>query len=153
MYYRMTHKLNQHEGEVSVDFTDLVKRWNDFSDIVGEKDRRKKIIQTLIRNFENNSFDKGIEHINKIFNSISSDTRIKILFILSQIEAFHYELEFILGLSQPTISHHVSKLIDVNLVARDKKDRLVFLSLTDLGKTFILYFKELLQKHSDILLF
>ncbi|GAG69922.1 unnamed protein product, partial [marine sediment metagenome] len=43
---------------------------------------------------------------------------------LSQFNAFHYELEFILGLSQPTISHHVHKLVDVGLVEQTKRDKI-----------------------------
>ncbi len=88
----------------------LLACWNSFSVIITEKDVKKRTIDSIISNLETVKLRDQIIKISGIYNSISSEAKLLILLILYQFNAFHHELEYILGLSQPTISHHVHKL-------------------------------------------
>ena len=124
--------------------------WDSFKGSITETEERKRIVNSIISNFETDQLKGQVRKLNSIYTSISSDARLFILLILSQFNAFHYELEYILGLSQPTISHHVHKLVDVGLVQQTKKEKIVFLSITRLGRTVIDHIKEILRDISDV---
>ena len=132
------------------DIEKLAALWETFKGIITETDERKRIITSIIANFETDQLKGQVRKLNNIYTSISSDARLFILLILSQFNAFHYELEYILGLSQPTISHHVHKLVDVGLVEQTKREKIVFLSITNLGKLVINHIKEILRETSEI---
>lgn len=134
------------------DLEKLLACWDSFSEIITEKDVRKRTIDSIISNLETVKLRDQIRKISGIFNSISSEARLLILLILYQFNAFHYELEYILGLSQPTISHHVHKLVDAGLIEQSKRDKIVFLSITKLGKIIIENIKSILRETSDVLL-
>ncbi len=130
----------------------LLACWDSFSEIITEKDVRKRTIDSIISNLETVKLRDQVRKISRIYNSISSEARLLILLILYQFNAFHYELEYILGLSQPTISHHVHKLIDAGLIEQSKKDKIVFLNITKLGKLIIDNVKSILRETSDVVL-
>ena len=132
------------------DIEKLSALWETFKGIITETEERKRIVASIIANFETDQLKGQVRKLNNIYTSISSDARLFILLILSQFNAFHYELEYILGLSQPTISHHVHKLVTVGLVEQTKKEKIVFLSITNLGKLLINHIKEILRENSDI---
>ncbi|MHA1198998.1 MAG: ArsR/SmtB family transcription factor [Candidatus Heimdallarchaeaceae archaeon] len=132
------------------DIEKLAALWESFKGIISETEERKRIITSVIANFETDQLKSQVRKLNNIFNSISSDARLYILLTLSQFNAFHYELEYILGLSQPTISHHVHKLVDAGLVEQTKREKIVFLSITKLGKLVISNIKDILRETSDV---
>ncbi|MHA1552690.1 MAG: winged helix-turn-helix domain-containing protein [Candidatus Heimdallarchaeaceae archaeon] len=132
------------------DIEKLSALWESFKGIITETEERKRIVTSIIANFETDQLKGQVRKLNNIYTSISSDARLFMLLILSQFNAFHYELEYILGLSQPTISHHVHKLVAVGLVEQTKKEKIVFLSITNLGKLVINHIKEILRENSDI---
>ena len=132
------------------DIEKLSALWETFKGIITETEERKRIVASIIANFETDQLKGQVRKLNNIYTSISSDARLFMLLILSQFNAFHYELEYILGLSQPTISHHVHKLVTVGLVEQTKKEKIVFLSITNLGKLLINHIKEILRENSDI---
>ncbi|MCG3227313.1 MAG: winged helix-turn-helix transcriptional regulator [Candidatus Heimdallarchaeota archaeon] len=132
------------------DMEKLISLWDSFKGIISETEERKRIVESIIANFETPTLKSQVRRLNAIYTSIASDARIFILLILSQFNAFHYELEYILGLSQPTISHHVHKLVNVGLVEQTKKVKIVFLTITKLGKIVINHIKEILRETSDV---
>lgn len=132
------------------DLEKLISLWDSFKGIISETEERKRIVESIIANFETESLKSQVKRLNAIYNAIASDARLFILLILSQFNAFHYELEYILGLSQPTISHHVHKLVDVGLVEQTKREKIVFLTITKLGKIIINHIKDILRETSDI---
>ncbi len=132
------------------DMEKLISLWDSFKGIISETEERKRIVESIIANFETPTLKSQVRRLNAIYTSIASDARIFILLILSQFNAFHYELEYILGLSQPTISHHVHKLVDVGLVEQTKKEKIVFLTITKLGKIVINHIKDILRETSDV---
>ena len=134
------------------DIEKLITLWDSFKGIITETEERKRIVESIVANFETQKLKDQVNRLNSLYNAIASDARLFILLILSQFNAFHYELEYILGLSQPTISHHVHKLVDVGLVEQNKREKIVFLSITSLGKLVINHIKDILRETSDIVL-
>ncbi|MHA1198995.1 MAG: ArsR/SmtB family transcription factor [Candidatus Heimdallarchaeaceae archaeon] len=132
------------------DLKKLMTLWESFKGIISETEDRRRVVDSIIANFETQNLQSQISKLNSIYNAISSDARLYILLILYQFNAFHYELEYILGLSQPTISHHVHKLVNVGLVEQTKKEKIVFLSITNLGRIVIDHIKEILREISDV---
>lgn len=132
------------------DMEKLVSLWDSFKGIISETEERKRIVESIIANFETQALKDQVRRLNAIYTAVASDARLFILLILSQFNAFHYELEYILGLSQPTISHHVHKLVDVGLVEQTKKEKIVFLTITKLGKIVINHIKDILRETSDV---
>jgi DNA-binding transcriptional ArsR family regulator len=67
----------------------------------------------------------------KLINALSHTTRLEILFAINYGVSCPCELEFITGLAQATVSHHLSILEDAGLVSRNKKGKWTILSPKD----------------------
>ncbi len=67
----------------------------------------------------------------RLLGAIGDSNRIKILLLLSKREMCVCELESILGLPQPTVSHHLGILEQADLLQRSKKERWVFYRVRD----------------------
>ncbi|GAG69927.1 unnamed protein product [marine sediment metagenome] len=80
------------------DMEKLSALWESFKGLITETEERKRIVNSIISNFETNQLKGQVRKLNSIYTSIASDARLFILLILSQFNAFHYELEFILSL-------------------------------------------------------
>jgi hypothetical protein len=57
-----------------------------------------------------------IERLSRLFAAVGEPARLRILGVLAEREATGTELSAILGLSPPTVSHHMAKLVGVGLV-------------------------------------
>jgi DNA-binding transcriptional ArsR family regulator len=66
-----------------------------------------------------------IRRAEKILGAIGESSRIKILLLLSKREMCVCELQFALGLPQPTVSHHLGLLEQAGLLERNKRERWV----------------------------
>jgi ArsR family transcriptional regulator len=66
-----------------------------------------------------------------LFRALADPARVRILNVVAtRGEAVCVcELTAPLGLSQPTVSHHVRKLVDAGLLSREQRGRWVYLSL------------------------
>jgi DNA-binding transcriptional ArsR family regulator len=69
----------------------------------------------------------------EFFSALSDPTRVKILELLTIREMCGCEIIVALGLSQPTVSHHVSILVRAGLLTYQKKSRWVFYSISKPG--------------------
>jgi len=67
----------------------------------------------------------------KIFKALSDVIRLKILRALSERDFCVCELEYIIGLSQPTISYHLKILENAGLVRGRTKGRWTFYSIAN----------------------
>ncbi len=67
----------------------------------------------------------------EIFKSLGEKNRIRIVNILLETRICVCELQDVLGLAQVTVSKHLAKLRDANIVKTDKEAQRVFYSLTD----------------------
>jgi ArsR family transcriptional regulator len=66
-----------------------------------------------------------------VFRALADPARVKILNLLATTEAPVCACEFepALGLSQPTVSHHLKKLTDVGLLEREQRGKWAYFSL------------------------
>lgn len=76
--------------------------------------------------FSSKEFTAKIRKAGRLLGALGDSTRIKMLLLLSEGEMCVCELESALGLSQPTASHHLSVLEQIDLVERNKKGRWAF---------------------------
>jgi hypothetical protein len=61
--------------------------------------------------------ESDLERLSRLFRAIGDPTRLRILGVLAEREATGLELSGQLGLTPPTISHHMAKLVEAGLVA------------------------------------
>ena len=57
-----------------------------------------------------------VERLSRLFSAVGEPARLRILGVLAEREATGTELSDFLGLTPPTVSHHVARLVDVGLV-------------------------------------
>ena len=67
-----------------------------------------------------------IRDAERLLGAAGEQNRIKIMLLLSKHEMCVCELEYALGLPQPTVSHHLGLLEQAGLLERSKKARWVF---------------------------
>lgn len=67
----------------------------------------------------------------EFFSALSDSTRIKILKLLNTHEMCACETMVALGLSQPTMSHHLNILVKAGLLTYQKRGRWVFYSISN----------------------
>jgi len=60
--------------------------------------------------------DARVERLAKLFAAVGEPARLRILGLLAEREATGVELSHLLGLTPPTVSHHMAKLVDAGLV-------------------------------------
>lgn len=78
-----------------------------------------KIKIDLTRNKERNEF----RDLLRLLKALDHQSRIEILFLIKHGVSCACELEYILDLKQPTISHHLGLLEDSGLIKRLKKGK------------------------------
>ena len=66
-----------------------------------------------------------------LFRALGDPARVRLVNLLAQADEPVCLCELIepVGLSQPTVSHHMKKLVDAGLVAREQRGRWAFFSL------------------------
>ncbi len=72
-----------------------------------------------------------VSGLSELFKALSDETRVKILFLLSQRELCVCDLAFLLEMSLPAISHHLRFLKAMRLVRSRKDGKNVFYALED----------------------
>ena len=70
--------------------------------------------------FENNNFKHKEKSIVKILKSLNNPNRLEIVLLLKNGLTCSCELEYILDLSQPTVSHHLKILEDAGVISINK---------------------------------
>ncbi len=88
--------------------------------------------------FSSPEFSRKIRRAGDVLGAMGEPNRIKILLLLSKKEMCVCHLESALGMSQPTISHHLGVLERAGLLHRRKKEKWVFYKLTDSPVTDLL---------------
>jgi len=69
--------------------------------------------------------------LSELFKALADETRVNILYLLSQQELCVCDLAFLLEMSMPAVSHHL-RLLNVLRLVRSRKDgKLVFYTLED----------------------
>jgi ArsR family transcriptional regulator, arsenate/arsenite/antimonite-responsive transcriptional repressor len=75
--------------------------------------------------------DEAAEATAALFRALADPARVRILNVLATADEPVCVCEFIepLGLSQPTVSHHLRKLTDAGLLEREQRGKWAFYSL------------------------
>lgn len=74
------------------------------------------------------------ESLARRFKALGDPTRVRLLSLISATdggEACICDLTAPVGLSQPTVSHHMRQLVDAGLVTRDQRGRWAYYALVD----------------------
>ncbi len=91
-----------------------------------------RVDKTLIEQMKQNLPDEQtINRISAIFQALQSDTRLKILFLLSKKEMCVCELDCALDVTQSAISHSLRTLRQLDLVRVKKQGRFAIYYLAD----------------------
>jgi len=69
--------------------------------------------------------------LSELFKAMADESRVKILYLLSQQELCVCDLAFLLDTNLPAISHHLRLLRNLNLVRSRREGKQVFYSLSD----------------------
>lgn len=76
--------------------------------------------------------DEEAEATATLFRALADPARIRIVNVLASEESVCVcELTEPLGLSQPTVSHHLKKLTDAGLVEREQRGKWAYFSIAD----------------------
>ncbi len=74
------------------------------------------------------------QHLARMFKALGDPTRLRLLSLIAtrpDREACICDLVEPVGLSQPTVSHHMKQLVDAGLVVREQRGRWAFYRLVD----------------------
>lgn len=77
---------------------------------------------------------EAADRLARVFKALSDPSRVRLLSMIAAspgAEACICDLTAPLGLSQPTVSHHMKQLTDAGLVSRDQRGRWAYFSLVD----------------------
>ncbi|MFX1513779.1 MAG: ArsR/SmtB family transcription factor [Promethearchaeota archaeon] len=95
------------------------------------------IQQKKLQLIQNYLYERNLNNEVKFFvrdlKTLANENRLKILLTLGSQERCICELEFLTGLSQPTISHHVGRLENNGYVTTRKEGKWVNVGLTKKG--------------------
>ena len=72
------------------------------------------------------------EHVARAFKALGDPTRVRLLSLIAAhegAEACVCELTDPVGLSQPTVSHHLKQLVDAGLVSREQRGKWAYYRL------------------------
>lgn len=115
-----------------------------------------KLMSTLLLDTPTDIETGKLETAAWVFKALSDPARLKILAYLSHQDAAKCcgteegicacDLEEVINLSQPTVSHHMKCLISANLVLGEKRGKWMFYRIDPKGfafiKTFVNQFEE-----------
>lgn len=77
--------------------------------------------------------DEEAQRLSKVFKALGDPTRVKLLSLISasaNAEMCVCDLTDPVGLSQPTVSHHMKQLVEAGLVTREQRGRWAYYSPT-----------------------
>lgn len=75
--------------------------------------------------------DEEAQRLAKVFKALGDPTRVKLLSLISasvDAEMCVCDLTEPVGLSQPTVSHHMKQLVEAGLVTREQRGRWAYFS-------------------------
>jgi ArsR family transcriptional regulator, lead/cadmium/zinc/bismuth-responsive transcriptional repressor len=73
----------------------------------------------------------SVAGLSELYKALADETRVKILYLLSQQELCVCDLAFLLEMTLPAISHHLRLLKALRLVASRREGKMVFYRLDD----------------------
>jgi ArsR family transcriptional regulator len=77
---------------------------------------------------------ESAERLAKLFKALSDPTRVRLLSLIAATEggeACICDMTAPIGLSQPTVSHHMKQLVDAGLVTREQRGKWAYYAIVD----------------------
>src|SRR6476469_6277171 len=77
---------------------------------------------------------KEAEHLARVFKALGDPTRVRLLSLIAATEggeACICDLTKPVGLSQPTVSHHMKLLVDAGLVTREQRGKWAYFAVIE----------------------
>jgi len=96
----------------------------DLEDTTENESRLKALSDTYFQ-------DKHLSKYAKIFNSLSEEKRLKILYLLTIREMCNCELTAATSSSQPNLTYHIKILENAGLVRQKREGKFIYYSLKD----------------------
>lgn len=90
--------------------------WNSVSTRIGELNQIKAEIISLRKT-------QALKDFKKLVKALNHPTRLEILISINNGASCPCELEYISGLAQATVSHHIAILEEAGLISRDRKGK------------------------------
>ena len=87
---------------------------------------RLKELEPLKNYLEELKASKKVKRLLKVFKALSNTNRIIMLLLISHGIRCSCELEYLMDLSQSTVSHHLSVLLDAELIEVERKGKWSF---------------------------
>ena len=84
-----------------------------------------------------------------LYKALADDTRVRIIHILSCGELCACKIQPYFPLSQPTLSHHLTILVDAGLVAARPEGKWVYYSLNEESFSFLDEFTRSISRGTD----
>ncbi len=78
--------------------------------------------------------DVEAERLARSFKALGDPTRVRLLSLIAASqsgEACICDMTEVVGLSQPTVSHHMRQLVDVGLVTREQRGKWAYYAIVD----------------------
>ena len=98
-----------------------------FCDVPDVEVYEKRLRGNVVEYFKDFKLDQLAEY----YKALGDEKRLGIMRLLGFREMCVCELTSALGVSQPNLSHHISRLESVGLVKREKRGKWVYYSLVD----------------------
>ncbi|MHA1399069.1 MAG: ArsR/SmtB family transcription factor [Candidatus Heimdallarchaeaceae archaeon] len=113
--------------------------------ISGETKERIRELEKLSEEVKKLRKNRQMNSYLKLFKALGNENRLLMLWLIMNGVRCACELEYLLGLSQSTVSHHLNELIDAGVidVIRSGKWSLISIESKIMNKEF---FKELIEK-------
>ena len=93
--------------------------------------------------------ENQVKHASKIFHSLSSPVRVKVLRLLQERPLCPCILAQAIGVASSKLSYHLSALQQAGLIKGEQKGRWIMYSLTPLGEEMLVVAGKLIVKHDS----
>ena len=107
-------------------------------------EKRFERLQQLKKDYEGCGSNKELKNWERVFKALSSKIRLSILNLIVQGVVCSCEIEYILNISQSTVSHHLKILSEANILSAEKSGKwnIINLEQDEFNKKFLLNILE-----------
>ncbi len=114
------------EPDIEIEIPDLIDKLSGLQSIglfKGDIEERLKLIQSFKEDFISYQFENNFSDWEEIFKALGNKLRLAILALITHGINQSFEIEHILNVSQPTVSHHLKILSDAGIVKLEKSGK------------------------------
>ncbi|MEM2109884.1 MAG: metalloregulator ArsR/SmtB family transcription factor [Candidatus Odinarchaeota archaeon] len=97
----------------------------------------------LLKNIRNKLSSERVKKISSVLKAVSNINRLKIILLLFERDLCGCEINVLLGLSQPTTSHHLQMLEEAGLISSRVAWRWKHYALSNNGRKFLKFLLDI----------